>query len=303
MVRANHGPLIGAMGPVNLQHPELSFPEVSWHFDATPRTTPQWNEVLKEPSSGHATFVEWCIPDVPLWSGQWHWSSQPNPDPHDFVTVSEVDWLLAPNSYPCFAWCPNWVERQDQPCLSANVPSLNGDRVLTSQSQEQMTSVDISSLKSSAWVLKEEGRSLARIPETDLWTSTPPPSWATPGEPNGPASMAAPNEGVHNRLTCPHSIQPGGDHSWDVAKMTWSPPSTNDLYHLSYGMLDPMRTLPLQMFEATWSSVPLQWAWKGTDEDNLLVSPGPYIAVVQWVEHSTGHRGADRCMVAVAPRQ
>ncbi|MGB0149665.1 MAG: hypothetical protein ACPF87_02105 [Flavobacteriales bacterium] len=303
MVRANHGPSMNAMGPVNLQHPELSFPEVSWHFDASPRATPRWNEVLKEPRSGHATFLEWWIPEVSLWSGQWHWSSQPNPDPHDFVAVSEVDWLLAPHSWPCFASCPNWVETRGQPCLSANVPSLHGDRVLTSQSQERMTSVEISSLESSAWVLEEEGRSMARIPETDLWTSTPPPSWATPGEPNGPANITAPNDGVNRRLKCPQSIQPGGDHSWDVAKMTWSPPSTNDLYHLSYGVLDPMRTLPLQTFEATWSSVPLQWAWRGTDEDNLLVSPGPYLAVVQWVEHSTGHRGVDRCMVAVAPRQ
>jgi hypothetical protein len=303
MMKADHGPSASALGPVNLQHPELSFPEVFWHFDALPKTTPQWNEVLKEPRLGQATFLEWWIPDESLWSGQWHWSSQPNPDPQDFVEVSEVDWLLMQHSYPCFASCPNWVETHDQPCLSANVPSLNGDRVLTSQSHELMASLEISSLESSAWVLKEEGRSMARIPETDLWTSTPPPAWATPGEPNGPSSITAPNERVSRRLECPQSIQPGGDHSWDVAKMTWSPPSADDLYHLSYGILDPMRSLPLHTFEATWSSVPLQWAWKGTDENNLLVSPGPYLAVVQWVEHSTGHRGVDRCMVAVAPRQ
>ena len=77
----------------------------------------------------------------------------------------------------------------------------------------------------------------------------------------------------------------------------------NDLYELNYGVVDPMRSVPLQSFEAMWSSAPLQWDWKGTDEHNLLVNPGPYLAVVEWVEHSTGRRGVDRCMVAVAPGQ
>lgn len=60
-----------------------------------------------------------------------------------------------------------------------------------------------------------------------------------------------------------------------------------------------------ELLDTLWrdGSAPLQWAWKGTDEHNLLVNPGPYLAVVEWVEHLTGRRGVDRCMVAVAPGQ
>lgn len=301
MMRADHGPSVQDMGPVSIQHPELSFPEVPWHNEASPYEAPHWNEVLLEPHEGHASFLEWKTLDDPIWSGQWHWSSHPNPNPEDFVPVSDVDWLLAPQGHPCFASCPNWVDAREPACLSANVPSLHGERVLTLKSHDQASSLDLALEEPSAWVLKDEGRSMARIPETDVWTSTPPPLWATPGKPNGPANHAATRVGFNRMLECTPSIQPGGDDAWDVALMTWTPPVGEDLYHLRYGVLDPMRNLPLQAFEAMWSTAPLQWTWKGTDDNNLLVNPGPYVAVVQWVQDATGLRGMDRCLVAVAP--
>lgn len=303
MMKADHGPAISAMGPVNMHDSELSFPQLSWQDHASSEAPPQWNEVLLEPMDGDVSFLEWQTYDVTLWSGQWHWSSQPNPDPQDFVSVSDIDWMLAPHSYPCFASCPNWVDEHGLSCLSANVPSLYGDRVLTMQSQDHSARIDLSVVESSAWVLEEEGRSMARIPGTGIWTSTPPPMRATPGKQNGPAHIMPTKDGTNTRLLCSQSIRPGGDDLWDVATMTWSPPGGNDLYELNYGVVDPMRSVPLQSFEAMWSSAPLQWDWKGTDEHNLLVNPGPYLAVVEWVEHSTGRRGVDRCMVAVAPGQ
>ena len=56
---------------------------------------------------------------------------------------------------------------------------------------------------------------------------------------------------------------------------------------------------------AVWNvdSTSHEWPIQGTDENDLLVSHGPYVDVVQWIKHSTGRRGVDRCMVAVAPRQ
>ena len=163
--------------------------------------------------------------------------------------------------------------------------------------------MDLSSAEPSAWAAQEEGRSLVRIPDTEIWTSTPPPIFATPGESNGTAPMTALRDGERGWLECTPTIQPGGDRSWDVARMNWTPPQRTGLYHLTYGVQDPLRNQPLQAFEAIWSSSPLEWSWKGTDENNLLVSPGPYVSVVQWIHDPTGKRGIDRCLVAVAPRR
>ena len=303
MVRADHGPSVTQMGPVHLHWPELSFPRTPWYNTPHPFGCPKWNEVLLDPIDGHASFLEWETPEASLWTGHLHWSSNPNPDPQDFVPVSEVDWLLEPNAYPCFATCPNWVETDKHPCLSAHLPSLHGDRFLTLTSHARFEEMDLRSAEPSAWAAQEEGRSLVRIPDTEIWTSTPPPIFATPGESNGTAPMTALRDGERGWLECTPTIQPGGDRSWDVARMNWTPPQRTGLYHLTYGVQDPLRNQPLQAFEASWSSSPLEWSWKGTDENNLLVSPGPYVSVVQWIHDPTGKRGIDRCLVAVAPRR
>ena len=300
MAMANHGPEDSQNGPRHLTMESLSFPDEQWQPFGTIFSPPTWNEVLVEPTTGHGTFVEWQTGDQALWSNHWHWSSNPSANPGNFSSVSDINWWIPSHSEPCFSTCPRRVQRDPEVCIAADVPSLNGDRLLSLQSSDHLIQLEIGELELSAWTNPHAGHSLARIPTTEIWTTTPYPQASTPGAPNGSEMMPSIPSRKKSQLSCSPTIQLGGG-AWDLAEMAWTPPLEDGLFELEYGVLHPDSPAALQRFEATWSKVPLTWTWKGTSSHDIMASPGVYVAFVQWRDLFSGKKGKDRCLVAVAP--
>ncbi len=302
LAQAPSGPEDAAHGPQHLTVPSLSFPLSSPSEPDLLRTLPMWNEVLLEPRNGFGTFVEWETLERSDWTSNFAWSSAPWAQPGDFTQVSEVTWWLPESSTVCLSACPTWVESNDEGCLAAEVPSLHGERTLSLRTPAGFTELDLSVFDESAWVAQRDGVSLARIPTTSLWTSTPPPKLATPGQVNGgdPQNL---HDDPSNALRCsPSTLQPGA--TWDKTALTWAPPEDPDTaeYRLSYGILAPQTGQFVQQHEARWAGQqPFQWTWDATQQDGRLALPGSYVGLLAWRDLTTGKRGTAKCVIGVAP--
>lgn len=302
MAQAPSGPADAAHGPQHLTDPSLSFPLSSPSEPDLLRTLPSWNEVLLEPREGFGTFVEWTTSPSADWTLDYAWSSDPWAQPGDFEHVSDVTWWLPASSTVCLSACPTWVESNEEGCLSAEVPSLHGERKLSLRTPAGSTELDLHTLDESAWVVQRDGVSLARIPNTPLWTSTPPPKVATPGHVNG-SDPTALEDNPSSSLRCsPSTLQPGA--TWDRTELTWAPPEDLETaeYRLSYGILAPQFGQFVQQHEAHWAGQhPFQWTWDATQSDGSLSLPGSYVGLLFWHDLTSGRRGTEKCVIGVAP--
>lgn len=302
LAQAPRGPEQEAHGPQHLTNASLSFPLSTPAEPGLLRTLPTWNEVLLEPRDGFGTFAEWATAESPDWTLDYAWSSDVWAQPGDFEPVSDITWWVSPSSTLCLAECPTWVESSAEGCLAANVPSFHGERHLTLRTPAGIAEFEVSAVDESAWVTQTAGVSLARIPNTPLWTSTPPPALATPGRVNGSAPALAENN-LSSSLRCsPSTVQPGA--SWDKVALIWVPPEDIQAseYSLSYGVLDPDCGQFMQQHQAHWAGhIPFQWAWDATQLDGSLVLPGSYLGVMSWHNLTLGQRGTEKCIIGVAP--
>lgn len=297
---AHWGPDSLAIGPVHLENPNFSFPELPWGAESSNRARPEWNEILFEPREGHTKFIEWVVPDLDVWTTNWHWASGEWLNASDFKAVSEVSWWIPTEQETCFADCPNHVEqRTEGACLPANLPSINRNRTLSVLTPMGEFRTNLAFFELSPWVVNAEGLSQARIPNTQQWSTTPPHLGSTPGEPNGPSSLSS-NSG--STLTCsPNTIQPGGAVGWDAVQMEWRGENEEDHFSFEFGVIDPIQGQTLQWQEASWIGQNLSWTWKGDDQRGVVQPPGNYVAVVAWRNLTLGTRGADRCLIALSP--
>ena len=303
LAQSAYGPDITAHGPQHLTNPNLSFPLSSPHDDNVSKTIPSWNEVLLQPREGYGPFLEWTTSEHADWTTNYTWASEPWPQPGQFQHVSDVSWWLPVQSTVCLAHCPTWVDLNEEGCLATNVPSLYGRRTLELRSPESSSRLDLEMLQQSAWVTLQSGVSIARIPRTSIWTSTPPPNLATPGYTNGLEISSQSQE--KNALQCaPSTLQPGGLWAWDKVEFVWEPQEANeeDVFQLLYGVLDPETSQFLQKHEATWAGGnPFHWTWDATQLDGQLAKPGGYIGILRWQNQIRRSSGTEKCLVGVAP--
>lgn len=307
MALAPYGPDSVEAGPVHLLKDELSFPSATLAAPNTPSGSldaPVWNEVLNQPLDGHGAFLELQTGMNGEWSVGWVWSSKPEPQPDDFEPLSEFVWWMPPGKTTCFSQCPNWVQGAVEACLPANMPSLHGERALELRTPNNPpVTLDLTLESSSPWLAQHEGISLARIPETSIWTSTPVPWKCTPGMPNAPGISFHEQPPMSGELRCtPSTVRPAGPGHWDVVLLEWNPPWDEGRYELEYGVLHPSQAAPVQWHEGHWAgSMAFSWTWRGETLDGTLVSAGAYIGFVKWLHVPSGKRGTDRCMIGVAP--
>ena len=302
LAEANSGPEDAVHGPQHLTDSSLSFPLTSPSEPGLFRTLPTWNEVLVEPRDGFGTFVEWETSELTDWTADYAWCSIPWAEPGDFEHVADVTWWLPPSSTVCFSECPTWVEAHEETCLSAHVPSLHGERLLTLRTPAGSTTLDVAGLDESAWVTQRAGVSLARIPATSQWTSTPPPQLATPGRVNGVDPRWLHGDFSSTLQCTPSTLQPGAQ--WDKVELTWTPHEDHEAseYHLSYGVFAPHDPQFMQQYEAHWAGgSPFQWTWDATRPDGHLAWPGSYLGVLSWHNLDSGKRGTEKCIIGVAP--
>ena len=296
------GPALSEHGPRHLTQPQLSFPISSPDHLQLPRTVPSWNEVLPDAEEGFGTFVEWATPAGSDWTRDYAWSSDRWAQPGDFQVISELTWWLPGDTTVCLAHCPTWVSGNDEGCLAADVPSLHGDPWLQLRTPSGISEVDLATLEASAWVMQKSGVSMARIPSTSVWTSTPPPELATPGRPNGHAHQGGDEEEM-SLLCAPRTLQPGGVSSWDKVRLEWAPKGggAEDVFALSYGILNPHSMDVVQRHEANWAGTThFHWIWDATNEGQLVL-PGGYIGWISWQNLTTQTRGTEKCIIGVAP--
>ena len=307
MALAPYGPDSVEAGPAHLTKDGLSFPSAPWGAPNNPGGSddaPVWNEVLNHPLEGHGAFLELEAGVSGMWSVGWVWSSKPEPQPEDFEPLSEFAWWMPPGKTTCFAQCPNWVQGAVEACLPANLPSLHGERALELRTPNNPpVTLDLTMESSSPWLAKNQGISLARIPETSIWTSTPEPWKCTPGMPNAPDVSFHRQPLMSGELRCtPSTVRPAGPEHWDVVSLEWNPPLEEGLYELEYGVLHPNQDAPVQWHEGHWAgSTSFSWTWRGETMDDNLVSPGAYIGIVKWLHVPSGKQRTNRCMIGVAP--
>ena len=296
---ASWGPDSLPRGPRHRQNPELSFPEIS-PAEESSSFAPHWNEILQKPREGHGAFVELLLHDSGSWTTEWTWTSDPWALAEECTHLSEMAWWIPSETETCFASCPTWVEHGTHRCLPANVPSLHGEPVMTLWTPNHEVQLDLESIPEAAWAAHGEGLSLARIPGSSLWSTTPPHAEATPGQPNGPNIPSAYHES--SKFSChPSTIQPGGSWAWDTVELRWQQESAGDVFELEYGVIQPNLVRPMQHHQSTWSGAGLSWTWRGTDPQGNLQPPGTYVGVVSWRNVTRGTRGTDRCLIALAP--
>ena len=304
MFQANWGPQESAVGPQHLHQPHLSFPDEHVPSEQVqPLLLPVWNEVLLDPKDGQSSFVEWWNPSEGTWTVGWTWSSDPWADVSSFSPIGDVAWWIPAGQHTCLATCPHWVEKNAGVCLPADLPSLHGDRTLVLRSDTQHTSLDLGPLEPSPWLADPHGVSMARIPGTEMWASSPPHLEATPGQPNGPfTSTSSGNDPSRGSLTCsPSTLQPGRRLEWSACACRWHLTPSDDAYELTYGVVHPTTLRRMQWHHVNWSGTDFEWHWDGSDESGNVVSPGIYLAIVRWRNMRSGRRGTLRSLIGVAP--
>ena len=296
---ANWGPDSSSIGPTHALEERLNFPRLPWEETGIHDGLVKWNEVLPTPTPGFGTFIE-IVTEANLWMNGWAWSNDAWSSPSDYDSVSDVAWWVPEETETCFATCPNWVENAPSNCWAANVPSLHGNRELTIQTPSTSDVFRLDRNLHSPWLIDEEGYSLARIPESNQWTTTPPPARSTPGNQNGPATLQETAD--QDALQCtPSTIQPSGHQGWDVVEFRWEPPNLTDVFALEFVISDISKLSLLNQHFEHWSGEPATWNWRGEDHNGALQPPGPYLGTLNWENLSNHSRGRERCMVAISP--
>ncbi len=295
---ASWGPDSLARGPVHVENHWWSFPDVPPPTAFNEPNHPEWNEVLANPEAGFSPFVEWAMGEGGSWTSSWVWTSKPWALAEDFTPIDDVAWWIPPNQETCLAACPRWVEQRSSGCLPAHVPSLFGNPELLLLTPDHEVRLDFAAIPEAAWARHADGMSMARSPGTHTWTTTPPHVKSTPGKPNGPHPLLSSQS--NSDLVCtPSTIQPGGSLAWDAVHLAWSHPQREDEFELEYGVFG--NGARVQSHHGLWNGQGLEWTWRGANEEGLIQPPGTYVGFVFWHNLSRGQRGADRCLVALAP--
>ncbi|MEY3010759.1 MAG: hypothetical protein RLZZ314_1401 [Bacteroidota bacterium] len=294
--------------------PHLGELGLAWDFDNwEDGWEVRWNEWLQSPAMEFSPFVEvWNPSQQPVMARDLLWSSADDPDPASFDSPgSDIDWMIPPHEATCFAACPTWVQHGTGMCIPTDIPSLHGERELRLRHRGITDVVMLGKEQHSPWVVDDDGISLGRLPESDLWTSTPAHIGSTPGRPNSAHSWVE-DPRARGRLSCsPGLIQPGLGEDLVIAEVSLP---THAPCHLEWFVhpVERLQANPAMMKPLARMTSGLgmgTWTWHGGLANGQPADPGNHFLTVRWqcpriegVERSgVLLRGVDRCLIAVTP--
>lgn len=294
--------------------PHLGTMGLEWATDTfDDRMRVHWNEWLQSPVTDFCPFVEvWNPNPNPVMTRDLVWSSSEDEDPASFESpASDIDWILPPQKASCFGTCPMWVQHGSGICIPADIPSLHGERELRLRHRGMEDVVTLGREQHSPWVAEDDGISMGRLPDSDLWTSTPAHIGSTPGRTNNlPDQVENPRK--QSRLSCsPYIIQPGLGEDLVFAEVSLP---LHALCHLEWfvhpverlqadhAMMEPIATMTTGLGLGTW-------AWRGDLANEQPASPGNHMITVRWQCPRTAGveeggvllQGVDRCLITVTP--
>lgn len=274
-----------------------------------PRNSVLVNEILYEPKSGGAEFIELYNPtDTAIDLRGWKLHDRPTSSGADTLQVRSS--IIDAHQFVVLAWDSVLVEKYPELRASANTEivhpglSLNSDGdaiVLRDPNGEIIDSLEYSphwhdkSLSSSKGISLEKIRPSFHSNESSSWSSCGNlERGATPGRQNSLAEIPPSSDTL--RAT-PNPFSPGSVRS-AYTLISFTLASQRSSVNATIYSLDglPVR----QLLNTTYTAHEGAIIWNGKDEAGFNVPPGGYVLVMEYTDSTTGKVSQAKLLLAVA---